>query len=136
MWLHIHVHVHGRLAHIKYNSSYSALTWPMLAERYRGVFSLFTHFNLIQSKVFDDVLYSDVPLVTSALIGSGKTDIFELAIVRLLMQLGDVIKSVKIVYGTLEVSSNLLTSSLFYSLSTCPSSFLFLSFSCSHQGTM
>lgn len=44
-------------------------------------------------------MYSDSALVTSAPTGSGKTVIFELAIVRLLLQLGEAIVSAKIVYG-------------------------------------
>jgi len=63
------------------------------------VFKSFTHFNLVQSKVFDDVMYTDSPLVASAPTGSGKTVLFELAIVRLLMQIGEQISSAKIVYG-------------------------------------
>jgi len=40
--------------------------------------------NIVQ--VFDDALYSDNPLVVCAPTGSGKTVIFELAIVRLMMK--------------------------------------------------
>ena len=47
----------------------------------------------------DKVLYTDLPLVLSAPTGSGKTVVFELAIVRLLQQTGQQISSVKIVYG-------------------------------------
>lgn len=47
------------------------------------------------------MVYSDNALVTSAPTGSGKTVIFELAIVRLLLQLGEAIVSAKIVYGNL-----------------------------------
>ena len=46
-------------------------------------------------------MYSDSHLVTSAPTGSGKTVIFELAIVRVLMQMSDSIHSLKIVYGTM-----------------------------------
>lgn len=45
-------------------------------------------------------MYTDSPMVTSAPTGSGKTVIFELAIVRLLMQLGGQMASAKIIYGT------------------------------------
>ncbi len=48
---------------------------------------------------FPKVLYTDFPLVASAPTGSGKTAIFELAIVRLLMQIGEGVASTKIVYG-------------------------------------
>ena len=45
------------------------------------------------------VMYSDRPLVVSAPTGSGKTTVFELAIVRVLMQLGDRgASNVKMVY--------------------------------------
>ena len=44
-------------------------------------------------------MYSDRPLVVSAPTGSGKTTVFELAIVRVLMQLGDRgASNVKMVY--------------------------------------
>lgn len=72
---------------------------PSLAQRYQSVFSSFSHFNLIQSKVFDDVMYTDSHLVTSAPTGSGKTVIFELAIIRVLMQMTESFNSLKIVYG-------------------------------------
>lgn len=71
----------------------------MLAQQFRCVFNNFASFNLVQSKVFDDVMYTDNHLVTSAPTGSGKTVIFELAIVRVLIQLGTAINSLKIVYG-------------------------------------
>ncbi|XP_065067270.1 probable ATP-dependent DNA helicase HFM1 [Rhopilema esculentum] len=54
------------------------------AEKYRKIFD-FPYFNVVQSKVFDDVLYSDMPLVICAPTGSGKTVLFELAIIRLLL---------------------------------------------------
>ncbi len=44
-------------------------------------------------------MHTDHPLVTSAPTGSGKTVIFELAIVRLLVQLGGHLASAKIIYG-------------------------------------
>lgn len=49
--------------------------------------------------VFDDVLCSDAPLVTSAPTGSGKTVLFELAIVRLLIQMEGNLSRVKVIYG-------------------------------------
>ena len=45
------------------------------------------------------VMYTDSPMVVSAPTGSGKTVLFELAIVRLLMQIGEQMSSAKIVYG-------------------------------------
>ena len=45
------------------------------------------------------VMYTDSPLVASAPTGSGKTVIFELAIIRLLMQTEEQMAASKIVYG-------------------------------------
>nr|XP_006818661.1 PREDICTED: probable ATP-dependent DNA helicase HFM1-like [Saccoglossus kowalevskii] len=59
-----------------------------IPEKYRSVFSEYPYFNIVQSKVMDDVLYSDKPLVVCAPTGSGKTVIFELAIIRLMIQMG------------------------------------------------
>jgi ATP-dependent DNA helicase HFM1/MER3 len=50
---------------------------------FRGAFP---YFNLVQSAVFSDALQSDRSLVVSAPTGSGKTVVFELAIVRELLQ--------------------------------------------------
>lgn len=83
-----------------------------LAQRYQSVFSSFSHFNLVQSKVFDDVMYTDSHLVTSAPTGSGKTVIFELAIIRVLMQMTESFNSLKIVYG--EFTIYILKFSLFF----------------------
>ncbi|XP_025832390.1 probable ATP-dependent DNA helicase HFM1 [Agrilus planipennis] len=58
-----------------------------IPENYRHVFSNFTHFNKIQSKVFDDIYYTDHPVVISSPTGSGKTVLFELAIIRFLINL-------------------------------------------------
>jgi ATP-dependent helicase YprA (DUF1998 family) len=76
-----------------------------LPDEFRSVFSGFPYFNVIQvllsifsvsnfssfkslialqSDIFDDVMYGDRPLVVSAPTGSGKTVIFELAMVRVL----------------------------------------------------
>ena len=44
-------------------------------------------------------MYTDAPMVVSAPTGSGKTVLFELAIIRLMMQLGENITQAKIVYG-------------------------------------
>ncbi|XP_049271418.1 probable ATP-dependent DNA helicase HFM1 [Rhipicephalus sanguineus] len=51
---------------------------------YRCLFNAYPFFNRIQSRVMDDVLHSDKPVVVSAPTGSGKTAILELALVRLL----------------------------------------------------
>ena len=62
-------------------------------------------------------MYTDSPMVVSAPTGSGKTVLFELAIVRLLMQIGEQMSSAKIVYGmtlslfrTIVCEDNLLVS--------------------------
>lgn len=66
---------------------------------YQPIFKHFPYFNKVQSKVFDDVLYTDNPIVVSSPTGSGKTVIFELAIVRVLIQNPPTeIKNIKIVY--------------------------------------
>jgi ATP-dependent DNA helicase HFM1/MER3 len=50
----------------------------------------FPYFNLVQSSVFDDAIKTDKSLVVSAPTGSGKTVVFELAIIReLLARKGD-----------------------------------------------
>lgn len=54
-------------------------------------------------------MYTDSPMVVSAPTGSGKTVLFELAIVRLLMQIGEQMSSAKIVYGkTLSLFRNIV----------------------------
>ncbi|XP_063891886.1 uncharacterized protein LOC110374698 [Helicoverpa armigera] len=54
--------------------------------KYRDVFS-YPYFNLVQSSVIEDALYSDKSIVVCAPTGSGKTVIFEMAVVQLLMEL-------------------------------------------------
>ncbi|XP_073427861.1 probable ATP-dependent DNA helicase HFM1 [Dendrobates tinctorius] len=69
-----------------------------IPKQFRNVFSEFPYFNYIQSKALDDVLYSDKNFVMCAPTGSGKTVIFEIAIVRLLMESPAPWTNVKIVY--------------------------------------
>ncbi|XP_058831957.1 probable ATP-dependent DNA helicase HFM1 [Topomyia yanbarensis] len=71
-----------------------------IAPVFRHVFSEFPRFNEIQSLVMDDLLYTDKSLVVSAPTGSGKTAIFELAMIRLLMKLEDAkyIGDFKVIY--------------------------------------
>ncbi|CAG0883311.1 unnamed protein product [Darwinula stevensoni] len=57
------------------------------ADPYHRIFP-FPYFNRIQSTVFDDTFLSDDSIVVSAPTGGGKTVIFELAIIRLLMNSG------------------------------------------------
>ncbi|XP_021941887.1 probable ATP-dependent DNA helicase HFM1 isoform X2 [Zootermopsis nevadensis] len=61
-----------------------------IPRQYQHIFASYPCFNAIQSKVLDDVLYSDTSIVVSAPTGSGKTVIFELAVIRLLIKLKDV----------------------------------------------
>ncbi|KAF5306946.1 hypothetical protein FQA39_LY00176 [Lamprigera yunnana] len=56
-------------------------------EKYRSVFAQYSNFNPIQSKVFDTAFWTDQSIVVSAPTGSGKTTIFELAIVHFLYTL-------------------------------------------------
>ncbi|XP_045536662.1 ATP-dependent DNA helicase MER3 homolog [Papilio machaon] len=67
--------------------------------KYRDVFS-FQHFNVVQTKVIEDALYSDKSLVVCAPTGSGKTVIFEMAIVQLLMEMEEknIDEDFKIIY--------------------------------------
>ncbi|XP_075217960.1 uncharacterized protein LOC142322769 [Lycorma delicatula] len=58
-----------------------------IPDKYRNVFAAYPYFNAIQSKVLDILLDTDEPLVVSAPTGSGKTVLFELAIIRLLQQI-------------------------------------------------
>ena len=67
-------------------------------------------------------------MVVSAPTGSGKTVLFELAIVRLLMQIGEQMSSAKIVYG--------MTLSLFRTIVCVRITYWRLGGSCSHKGTV
>ncbi|KAJ7461495.1 Sec63 Brl domain-containing protein [Mycena latifolia] len=68
-----------------------------LPDIYRGIFK-FGVFNAVQSTCFDTVFQTDENMVISAPTGSGKTVLFELAIIRMLRQAKDSGKSVKCVY--------------------------------------
>lgn len=68
------------------------------------VFSKFPYFNIVQSKVFDEVMYTDRPMVVCAPTGSGKTVIFELAIIRQLMNSEGEPSRAKVVYSKLGIS--------------------------------
>ena len=72
--LHPHIQRHTQLRPI------SEVVSP-----YSSIFP-YPYFNLVQSLCFDLLLYSDTPLVVSAPTGSGKTGVFELALVRWLLQ--------------------------------------------------
>ncbi|XP_072220467.1 probable ATP-dependent DNA helicase HFM1 isoform X1 [Leuresthes tenuis] len=66
--------------------------------KFRSIFSEFPYFNYVQSKALDDVLYTNKNFVACAPTGSGKTVLFELAIIRLLMDTPEPWKDVKAVY--------------------------------------
>ncbi|NP_001399493.1 probable ATP-dependent DNA helicase HFM1 isoform X2 [Rattus norvegicus] len=66
--------------------------------KFRSVFKEFPYFNYIQSKAFDDLLYTDRNFVICAPTGSGKTVVFELAITRLLMEAPLPWLNMKVVY--------------------------------------
>uniref|UniRef100_A0A3P9K244 Probable ATP-dependent DNA helicase HFM1 n=1 Tax=Oryzias latipes TaxID=8090 RepID=A0A3P9K244_ORYLA len=66
--------------------------------KFRSVFSEFPFFNYVQSQALDDVLYTDKNFVACAPTGSGKTVLFELAIIRLLMETQEPWRDVKAVY--------------------------------------
>ncbi|KAI3375127.1 hypothetical protein L3Q82_021643, partial [Scortum barcoo] len=68
------------------------------AAKFRSVFNEFPFFNYVQSKALDDVLYTGRNFVASAPTGSGKTVLFELAIIRLLMETSEPWRDVKAVY--------------------------------------
>ncbi|CAM4593558.1 unnamed protein product [Leuciscus chuanchicus] len=66
--------------------------------KFRNVFKEFPYFNYVQSQALDDVLYTDKNFVASAPTGSGKTVLFELAIVRLLIEASEPWHNVRAVY--------------------------------------
>nr|XP_048303113.1 probable ATP-dependent DNA helicase HFM1 [Myodes glareolus] len=77
-------------------SSLKAVT--EIPAKFRSIFKEFPYFNYIQSKAFDDLLYTDRNFVICAPTGSGKTVVFELAITRLLMEVPLPWLNMKIVY--------------------------------------
>ncbi|XP_075689343.1 putative ATP-dependent DNA helicase HFM1 isoform X2 [Rhinoderma darwinii] len=88
-----------KLLNRKGNTSYGILK-PVseIPKQFRNIFKEFPYFNYIQSKALDDILYSDKNFVMCAPTGSGKTVIFEIAIVRLLMETPAPWTNVKVVY--------------------------------------
>ncbi|XP_047188173.1 probable ATP-dependent DNA helicase HFM1 isoform X2 [Scophthalmus maximus] len=69
-----------------------------IPSKFRSVFNEFPFFNYVQSKALDDVLYTGKNFVACAPTGSGKTVLFELAIIRLLMESAEPWRDVKAVY--------------------------------------
>ncbi|KAI0748557.1 Sec63 Brl domain-containing protein [Daedaleopsis nitida] len=68
-----------------------------LPDIYRSLFK-FGVFNAVQSQCFDTVMHSDENMVISAPTGSGKTVLFELAIVKMLRETSGSGQKVKCVY--------------------------------------
>ncbi|XP_051869190.1 probable ATP-dependent DNA helicase HFM1 [Pristis pectinata] len=66
--------------------------------QFRSIFKEFPYFNYIQSRVLDDLLYGEKNFVICSPTGSGKTVIFELAVVRILMEVPKPWSNIKIVY--------------------------------------
>uniref|UniRef100_UPI003AAD2253 probable ATP-dependent DNA helicase HFM1 n=1 Tax=Centroberyx gerrardi TaxID=166262 RepID=UPI003AAD2253 len=81
-------------------SSGSGVLRPVseIPAKFRPVFKEFPFFNYVQSKALDDVLYTGKNFVACAPTGSGKTVLFELAIIRLLMETSEPWRDVKAVY--------------------------------------
>ncbi|KAM3865988.1 putative ATP-dependent DNA helicase HFM1 [Diretmus argenteus] len=81
-------------------SSGSGVLRPVseIPAKFRSVFKEFPFFNYVQSKALDDVLYTGKNFVACAPTGSGKTVLFELAIIRLLMETSEPWSDVKAVY--------------------------------------
>lgn len=59
-----------------------------IPDQYQSVFSAHPYFNILQSMVFDSVFNTDESLVVSAPTGAGKTGVFELAVVKMLLNRG------------------------------------------------
>uniref|UniRef100_A0A3P9B8S9 DNA 3'-5' helicase n=1 Tax=Maylandia zebra TaxID=106582 RepID=A0A3P9B8S9_9CICH len=87
-----------------HESSGSGVLRPVseIAFKFRSVFSEFPFFNYVQSKALDDVLYTNKNFVACAPTGSGKTVLFELAIIRLLMETPEPWRDVKAVYAPIK----------------------------------
>uniref|UniRef100_A0A3B4UBF4 DNA 3'-5' helicase n=1 Tax=Seriola dumerili TaxID=41447 RepID=A0A3B4UBF4_SERDU len=79
-----------------------AETFATLYSKFRSVFNKFPFFNYVQSKALDDVLYTGKNFVACAPTGSGKTVLFELAIIRLLMETSEPWRDVKAVYAPIK----------------------------------
>ncbi|XP_059146757.1 probable ATP-dependent DNA helicase HFM1 [Physella acuta] len=68
-----------------------------LPKKFQNIFS-FPYFNVLQSLLFDEVFYTDKSIIASAPTGSGKTVLFELALIRLIMKTDNLTTCGKIIY--------------------------------------
>uniref|UniRef100_A0A336N1Z5 CSON008546 protein n=1 Tax=Culicoides sonorensis TaxID=179676 RepID=A0A336N1Z5_CULSO len=67
-------------------SNIDLISLDVIPQKYRNVFKEYKTFNAMQSKCFPDTFNSDKSIVVGAPTSSGKTVIFELAIIRLLIK--------------------------------------------------
>lgn len=81
----------------KKSVSKSCLSVEVLPDSFRSAFS-FEYFNRMQSEAFPSLYESDENCVVSSPTGSGKTVLFELAIMRLIRNLNHATANVKILY--------------------------------------
>nr|XP_029498094.1 probable ATP-dependent DNA helicase HFM1 isoform X4 [Oncorhynchus nerka] len=93
-------HCSLELDEVKRDTSGPGILRPIseIPAKFRSVFKEFPYFNYVQSKALDDVLYTGKNFVACAPTGSGKTVLFELAIIRLLMETTEPWRNVKAVY--------------------------------------
>lgn len=79
------------------NVSTERLSTNALPDSFRSIFP-FKEFNKMQSEAFQDLYETNRNCVISSPTGSGKTVLFELAILRLIKETGDTIENIKILY--------------------------------------
>ncbi|CAR31099.1 ZYRO0E09812p [Zygosaccharomyces rouxii] len=75
----------------------NGLSTSALPDSFQSFFR-FREFNKMQSEAFPDLYETDMNCVISSPTGSGKTVLFELAIMRLIKETGDAIDNIKILY--------------------------------------
>ena len=67
-------------------ASASLISIALVSPRWRSLFEGLTHFNAMQSRVYEVAVHSDHCIALSAPTGSGKTHVFNMAILRFLLQ--------------------------------------------------
>uniref|UniRef100_A0AAY5E9C7 Helicase for meiosis 1 n=1 Tax=Electrophorus electricus TaxID=8005 RepID=A0AAY5E9C7_ELEEL len=92
------VQIQGNINFTTYCYISSLASEYTMSAKFRSVFRDFPYFNYVQSKALDDVLYTSKNFVACAPTGSGKTVLFELAIIRLLMETTEPWHNVRAVY--------------------------------------